>query len=110
MKLQGLKFKEIKTVYNGQLVAQTKTIGLGSGEWAIEAYDDEGLLLAEFVGSNGQCFGEEPDDLWAELRSWTHEIAYTFKVFVAPDGEEGTLSYFWREARRSRLHGCLIVL
>lgn len=110
MKLIGLRFKEIVTVLNGDIVYETRTVGLGGGEWAIEAYDAQGFFLHEFVGLNGTRGGEEPSDLWAEFAEWASKVSHRYKVFIAPDGTEGPLSFFWREAERDNLHGCMLSL
>lgn len=56
---------------NKELVYETKTFAVGGGEWSIEVYDEEGLLLKEFVGSNGTR--EPADDLWAEYEAWANQ-------------------------------------
>lgn len=54
---------------------RTETYAVGGGDWSIEVYDYNNVLLNEFVGSNGTLNDEEPADLWGEYDAW--ETEYT---------------------------------
>lgn len=114
MIIKNLKYAgtiEVPEKKNVEFVSTTKTYALGDGLWSIEALDSRGCCLKEFVGSNGQCFGEEADDLWAEYSSWADKIAqegYSYRAYKSPDGTVGSYSYFVREVARGNLHGCIL--
>lgn len=112
---QSEKVKEATPVTNSELVSESKTFGLGDGLWSIELQDGYGNCIAEFVGSNGQCFGEEPDDLWAEVEEWKSDPKgglaihhWSPSVWRTPDGSELTKNQFLREVESGRLHGVVL--
>lgn len=125
MKIQGLiatqviKVAAVKAV---DLVVNYQTYSLGGGEWSIEAktsHDQSvwGPSIMEWVGSNGTRDGEEPTDLWAEVREWEKDpqgglavikSAYSYQEYEAPDGTRGSYSFFKREIGKGRLHGLLL--
>lgn len=112
---QSRKIKEAKPITNVELVKSSSIHGLGGGMWSIElhaGYDDYSECLAEFVGSNGQCFGEEPDDLWAQVDEWKTDANgglaihhWEASVWRCPDGHEMTLNQWLRAVDKGRLHG-----
>lgn len=122
--IQGLtpgKKVHVPAVKAIDLVVSYQQYSVGGGEWSIEAktsYDQSvwGPCIKEWVGSNGT---QGPaDDLWAEVEAWEKDPkgglkvvkeAYTYRNYIAPDGTEGSYSFFRKEAMKGRLHGCLIV-
>ena len=112
---QSEKVTEAKPVTNIELVKSSTIHSLGGGQWSIElhaGYDDWSECLAEFVGSNGQCFGEEASDLWAEVREWEKDPEgglaihhWEASVWRCPDGCEMTLKQWLRAVDEGRLHG-----
>lgn len=48
----------------GHPYKEIKTLSIGSGQWALEVYGQEGFMF-ELIGSNGTH--EKPDDLWGHL-------------------------------------------
>lgn len=108
MRIMGLRFVEVKVVKNGDFAGFPQTYAYGDGLWGIEI-----PFLGstkEFCGPNGTRYGEEPANLWQQYRDWCQETLETHKVYRAPDGTEGSMSFFRREAKRGNLHGCLIKL
>lgn len=110
MKIVGLEFVKTVTVLNKDLVDNRQAYSIGDGQWSLEATDEDGNVLVEFWGLNGTRPGEEAEDLWALLEEWGEQTAYKYKQFRAPDGDLGPLKHFWHEARRGRLHGCIVQL
>lgn len=114
MKILGLTFAGIENVpalRNADLSARYETHAIGGGEWSIEVFDSNGGFLKEFVGSNGTRNGKKATDLWAEVSEWEEQEirpAYSYKLFVSPDGTTGSISYFRREVEKGRLHGCVV--
>lgn len=111
MRLKGLIPAGIKVVKNGDLVARYTVHALGGGEWSIEAhegYDEWSPCIKEWVGSNGTR--EPADDLWKRADEWAEQVHHKYKLWKAPDGEVGSMTYFMREAKRGHLHGCILAL
>jgi hypothetical protein len=111
MKLKGLVPIGVKVIKNGDLVERYITHALGGGEWSIEAHVDDdpySHCVKEWVGSNGTR--EPADDLWALVDEWAEQVHSKYKVFKAPDGTQGSYSFFMREARMGHLHGCILAL
>lgn len=108
MRIIGLAFVSTKTVKNGDLAGFPQTYAYGDGLWGIEVPFLGGTK--EFSGPNGTRDDEEPANLWQQYRDWCNEVLETHKVYRAPDGVEGSMSFFRREAKRGNLHGCLIKL
>lgn len=111
MKLQGLSLIKLTKVYNSDICDNTKTTvhNVGSRTWAIRAYDFEGNMLKEFCGSNGVNPCEKATDLWSYYNKWLNEVAYSYKIYRAPDGVIGSYKYFLKEVSKGRTHGLIIV-
>lgn len=122
MKIQGLiatQLIKVDAIRAIDLVVSYQTYSLGGGEWSIEAktsYDQWGPSIKEWVGSNGTD-GENPTDLWAEVREWEKDPqgglavikpAYSYQEYEAPDGTKGSYQFFKREINHGRLHGLLL--
>lgn len=67
--------KQIRELYKeleDLKVFNTKSVGLGGGQWAIEARNIKGDFLFEVVGENGTnrvfCPDGKGTDLWSEIR------------------------------------------
>ena len=108
MRIIGLIFLEMKIVKNGYLAGFPQTYAYGDGLWGIEVPFLGGIK--EFCGPNGTRDNEKPADLWHQYRDWCDEVLETHRVYQAPDGTKGSMSFFRREAKRGNLHGCLIKL
>lgn len=125
MAFKGLRFlrvEEVPALRAIDTVVSYQTYSLGDGLWSIEAktsYDQScwGPSCMEWVGSNGTR--EEADDLWAEVEAWKFDPngglaivrdAYKYRVYEAPDGCQGSYSFFVREAEAGRCHDLIIVL
>jgi len=122
--IQGLtpgKKVHVPAVRAIDTVVSYQTYSVGGGEWSIEAktsHDQSvwGPSIKEWVGSNGT---QSPaDDLWAEVEDWEKDPkgglkvvrkGYTYRSYIAPDGTEGSYSFFRKEVMNGRLHGCLVV-
>ena len=112
---QSKKVMGAHPVTYSEMVKSSSTHSLGGGEWSIElhaGYNDWSECIAEFVGSNGQCFGEEPDDLWAEVAEWETDpnggLAihhWEASVWRCPDGLDMTVHQWLRAVNDGRLHG-----
>lgn len=110
---QSVKVRDAEAVTFADMVESSSTHSLGGGQWSIELHagrDDWSECLAEFVGSNGQCYNEEADNLWAEVQDWyineglkTHH--YTESIWETPDGSQLTKTSFLREVQKGHLHG-----
>lgn len=112
---QAEKVREAQPVTKAEMVKSSSIHSLGGGKWSIElhaGHSDWSECLVEFVGSNGQCFGEEADDLWAEVSKWEKDPEgglaihhWEASVWRCPDGAELTLHQWFRAVDEGRLHG-----
>ena len=118
-KSQSILLEKPSPVTYYEMVDSYHTFAVGGGEWSIELHAGPSRwseCLAEFVGSNGQCFGEEPDDLWAEVEEWKVDPKggeaihhWTEAVFEAPDGTRLTKSQWLRELEEyGTTHGVVL--
>lgn len=112
---QSSKVKEAKPITYVEMLKSSSIHGLGGGMWSIElhaGHDDYSECLAEFIGSNGQCFGEEADDLWAEVSNWEKDpngglVIHHWEgsIWRCPDGCEMNVHQWLRAVDEGRLHG-----
>lgn len=116
MKLQGLRFVErvnVPRTYIKDILGECSTHSVGDGQWTIEAYHKDGRLLKEFIGENGTKNNVEPTDLWSELDKWAEETiwaeAHSYKKYQAPDGTEGSYTFFLNEVIKGHLHGLVAI-
>lgn len=56
-------------IFKERTYYETSIHSLGGGEWSIEVATEEDGCVIEYIGSNGQCFGETADPLWDWLEA-----------------------------------------